>query len=325
MVASHNASALVDNSSKTTQLWSAAVEQSFIEDSMLATIYCKGVCGFSEKAFFGAKTDKCPICNSKLGVNNFNHRNAIVSDKTETFALRVVESAVEGLRRELGQELFVKRGVICPALGLAGRSGADLAILGQNLDGQVPANTIKCLFEVKMSFIWNWHEKNRTFPTADYDSHFGRPSIFRTDSILKAIGKATITRSHTGSEGIPFIVVGNTPPPPNYRSNVDKTVSSGLIQKWLSLTSQPLVVDTEDTTGNRNPKSTPGFLRIDEVKELQQLLKTLLTKKWLYTSAMVEAKKVGMLIKSLDLDKTPEQVGQEFLRRLPEASVSPEI
>ena len=308
------------------QLWSAEVEQKFIiEDSMLATIYCKKDCGFSEKSFFRGKSRNCPDCDGSLAVDTLNSRNAVVGAKTETFAKNILSSALKELRPQLSQDLFVRQGVICPSLGLKGGSGADLAIVTQEKGGPMPASAIKCLFEVKMSFIWNWHEENLTSPTADYDSHFGRPSIFRTDSILKAIGKAGITRSYVGSEGIPFIVVGNTPPPPGYRTNIDRTVSSGLIQKWISLTPNPLVVKPKESPGKRNPKHTTGFLRIDEVKELQLLLKTLLTQKWLYTSAMADAAKVGLLIKSLDMDGTPEQIGQEFLRRLPEASISSEI
>ena len=322
MTISHKTSVSATNKP---QLWSVESEQRFVEASMLATIYCKGDCDFSEKSLFLGRPGNCPDCGRKLAVDTPNHRNAVVGAKTETFAQKLLSSALEGLRPQLTQDLFVKQGVKCPSLGLKAGSGADLAIVTQEKGGPVPASAIKCLFEVKMSFIWNWHEENLTAPTADYDSHFGRPSISRTDSILKAIGKALITRSYTGSEGIPFVVIGNTPPPPGYRAHIDRTVSSGLIQKWISLTPQPLVVDTKDTSGKRNPKSTPGFLRIDEVKELQQLLKTLLTKKWLYTSAMVEAEKVGRLIKSLDMDGTPEQIGQDFLRRLPEASISSEI
>ena len=305
-------------------LWNVKTERNLLEESMLAPIYCDK-CNFAEKAFFKRKSAKCPRCKVGLKIGNSNERNAVVGNKTEGFALRLLETVTKELCSELEQELFAKRQVICPELGFKRKSAADLAILSQDLNGLVPASAIKCLFEVKMSFIWNWHEDDLSQPTSDYDGSHGRPSIYRTDSILKAIGKASITRNYPGGERIPFIVIGNTPPPTGYRASVDKTVSSGLIQKWISLTPKPLVVNRKDTAGKRNPKSTPGFLRIDEVKELQQLLKTLLTKQWLYTSAMVEAEKVGTLIKTLDLNRTPEQVGQEFLRRLPEASISSDI
>ena len=84
--------------------------------------------------------------------------------RQKNFALRLLESVVQGLRIELEQDLFAKRGVICPALGLTGNSAADLAILNKDTDGPVPADSIKCLFEVKMSFIWNWKKKDPTHP-----------------------------------------------------------------------------------------------------------------------------------------------------------------
>ena len=305
-------------------LWNVQTERNLLEYSMLTAIYCDN-CDFAKKAFFKEKSAKCPRCKNGLSAGDSNKRNAVVGDKTEDFALRLLETIVKDLRLELNQELFAKRQVICPELGFNRKSAADLAILSQDLNGLVPASAIKCLFEVKMSFIWNWHDADLSQPTADYDGSNGRPGIYRTDSILKAIGKATITRNYPGSEKIPFIVIGNTPPPPNYRANVDKTVSSGLIQKWISLTPKPLVVNRKDTDGKRNPKRTTGFLRIDGTEELQKLLKTLLTRQSYYMSAMVEADKIGCLVKSLDLNGTAEQIGQEFLRRLPEASISSDI
>ena len=304
-------------------LWSVDVERSLVEESMLTTIYCNS-CGFSEKAFFRDKSPNCPVCKDTLSVGNTNKRNAVVGSRTETFALSLLQSVVKGLREDLGQDLFAKRGVICPALGLKGQSAADLAILNQDLDGPVPASSVRCLIEVKMSFIWNW-KKDLTQPFADYDGCSGRPSIFRTDSILKAIGKAAITRGYPGGERVPFIVVVNTPPPVGYRENIGKTVNSGLIQKWISLTPNPLAVKPSDSPAKRNPKSSPGFLRIDTVSELQELLLPLLGSQLHHISAMVEAEEIGRLIKSLDFSGSPEQVGQEFLKRLTGASLTSKI
>ena len=202
------------------RLWSADVEHSLLDASMLATIYCTAECGFAEKAFFKTKGKKCPDCRkSGLSVSSFNHRNAPLANETEKFALCVIQDAIDGCPQLAGQH-FAKRGVICRQLGLKGNSGADVAILDRDVKGPVPLEAIECLFEVKMSFIWNWHEGDLAHPIADYDKHGGTPSIYRTDSILKAIGKAAITRSYAGSGGIPFVVVGNTPPPSGYRANV---------------------------------------------------------------------------------------------------------
>lgn len=43
---------------------------------------------------------------------------------------------------------------------------------------------------------------------------------------------------------------------------------------------------------------------------------TTLTKRWQYMGAMVEASKIGELIRSLDLSKPREDVGRDFIDRL---------
>lgn len=302
-------------------LWSVDIERKAITPNMFATIHCKNGCGFFEKALFKRKgMSACPECeNSPLEVSDFNGRNASVSAITEKFALDITQSAIDTCP-ELTGRYFVKRGVVCPQLGLSSGSEADLAILNKDVKGTVSPDAIKCLFEVKMSFIWNWSEQDLTAPIADYDGHAGRPSIFRTDSILKAIGKAAITRGYKGSERIPFVVVGNTPPAPTYRDKVDGTVRSGLIQKWVSLTPNPLVVEPRKLPDTRNPKSKFGFSRIDGIGEFQKLLAALLNTEWVHIGAMVDPKKIGKIIKSLDLNRSADEIGYDFLKQLPKAS-----
>ena len=59
--------------------------------------------------------------------------------------------------------------------------------------------------------------------------------------------------------------------------------------------------------------------------ELQNLLLTVLGRKWRYIGAMGDAEKVGQLIKSLDLKRSAIEIGDEFLQRLPEANATSEI
>lgn len=305
-------------------LWSVSNEKKILTYEMFATISCLS-CDYIQRAFFRDKSKKCPKCGiNALRVDSFNQRNAIVANETERFATSLIESAIDS-SPELTGKFYVKRNVQCPKLGLTKASAADVAILNQNVIGPVKPDLIECIFEVKMSVIWNWTEDDLSRPIADYDRHAGRPSIYRTDSILKAIGKAAITRSCPDSERIPFIVLGNTPPPFNYREKVDVTVKSGLIQKWLSVTPNPLMVDPSDSSNKRNPKETTGFLRIDTVEELQKLLLDILTLKWIYMGAMVDPKKVGDIIKSLDLSRSSEEIGYEFIKRLPDASTISDI
>ena len=71
--------------------------------------------------------------------------------------------------------------------------------------------------------------------------------------------------------------------------------------------------------------TTKGILSLPWQLLVIAALPIALTTDWQYIGAMVEAKKIGALIKSLDLSQTPEQVGYEFLKRLPEASALSEL
>lgn len=304
-------------------LWTVGVERQRLTDTMFATIHCeknKGGCGYTSRTVFEDKSKRCPKCGAKaLTVSSFNQRNALVADLTERFALELFQQTINTSDVMAGR-FFVKRNVVSPQLELLRATAADLAILNKDTDGPVSPNEIECVLEVKMSIIWNWMQNNKEKPIADYDKHTGRPSIYRTDSILKAVGKAAIMRGYLGSERIPFVVVGNTPPPPNYRDKVDGTVRAGLIQKWISLTPAPLVVEPTGSIARRNPKRTTGFLRIDSINELRKLLEKILMTKWQYVGAMLEPQKIGDIIKSLDLSLAAEEIGHAFLKRLPEAS-----
>ncbi|ACZ62564.1 hypothetical protein [Dehalococcoides mccartyi] len=304
------------------RLWNVNLERTLLTDTMFSTISCntnRGGCGNVEKALFRGMSSKCSICGKDtLVVNTFNQRNAVVSAITEEFVLNVFKQAINS-SPQLSGNFYAKRNVTCPQLELGNSTAADIAILNKDFDGPVNPQDIECICEVKMSMIWNWSSNNRDTPIADYDSHAGRPSIYRTDSILKAIGKAAIIRSCPQNEKIPFIVIGNTPPPFNYRDKVDGTVKSGLIQKWISLTPKPLVVSSK-AQDKRNPKKTIGFLRIDTINELQEFLSTLLSTEWQYVGAMVEAKKIGEILRLIDLSQNDESVGQQFLNLLPQAS-----
>jgi len=65
----------------------------------------------------------------------------------------------------------------------------------------------------------------------DYKSHKGNPSILRSDSMLKAIGKSINIRvSGISSTKIPIIILGNSPITESYKNKVDFLKTSGVIQ-----------------------------------------------------------------------------------------------
>lgn len=305
-------------------MWNPELERKFIESTdaiPYANISCVE-CTFSYEAFFKKTSPpKCPKCGGKLESNTPQGRNAPVANFAEAYALEVVDNA---LRMSKLAGLEAKREVVCEELGLSSRSGADIAVVEEGKRGRVyEPKEIRLVFEVKMSIVWNWESSPAGEPTliADYDGHKGRGSIYRTDSILKAIGKGAIFRSHRGSDSIPYIVLGNCPPPSSYISKIDGAVTSGIIQRFVSLTPQPLISNT-DNPSKRNPKASPkkGFVRVDSVEEFSALIADYLRDERVFFGSMISKKKLGRIIRSLDTSKDPQLVGEDFISRLNDES-----
>ncbi len=304
------------------KLWNPEEERKLIKNlieddvNVWAEIQCES-CGHKYEAFF-KKSSKCPQCNAKVSSTTPQGRNNPLAARTEEFAANIIDKALK--EAGLG-EFAVDRNVRCDDLGLTSRTKADAAIVrseSHSNDNYAPEQ-IKVIFEVKMSVIWNWEldKEGKLVVTSDYDGHKGRGSIYRTDSILKAIGKATIFRGYPKSNTVPFIVIGNSPPPKGYLDNIDASVASGIVQKYLSLTPNPLVVDPSDSE-ERNPKESDGkgFLRMDSLDELKRFVKNLVKEDIIFFSSMLGKPDLGKLIKSLDLSKEHKEIGQEFFDKL---------
>lgn len=299
-------------------LWDPDVERELLKqvgEKAFTTISCpetKGGCGkFQNEAIF-AERSICPHCKTSLTVRVANRRNAPVSAFTERWARGVVQEAVD---LHFKGKYFVERGVACPELSLTGGSTADLAILRRQGKVNVKPQDIVAVIEIKMSIIWNW-QKGETQPSSDFDVHRGRPSIFRSDSLLKAIGKGAIFRSAPASRTIPYLVIGNSPPPKGYYDKIDGTVRLGIAQRFISLTPNPLI--DQKATATRNPKSTPGggFVRVDSVEELGAFLKEVIETDWVGLEGMTDRSTLGRILKSLDPSAPPEKITDQFLRKL---------
>jgi hypothetical protein len=79
--------------------------------------------------------------------------------------------------------------------------------------------------------------------------------------------------------------------------------------------------DTEDSYRVYTPFDDPEFgISLSRDNLPLNCLPSNFVLQWRSTGAMVEAEKLGDLIKSLDLSKSSDQVGHEFLRRLPSAT-----
>ncbi|MFP3871695.1 MAG: hypothetical protein ACOC55_06195 [Candidatus Natronoplasma sp.] len=64
-----------------------------------------------------------------------------------------------------------------------------------------------------------------------------------------------------------------------------------------------------------------GFLRIDTKDELSDFISDLLDDERIFIGSMLKKKRLGKLIKSLDLDKEYSEIGEDFFKRLYDVEV----
>lgn len=236
-------------------------------------------------------------------------RNALIGTYTEKWAT--------DLFSEIAKQLsgYSVQGAICEEIGLTNASPADVAIC-KTKDIIQKAENILMVAEVKMSIVWNWEYKQvngkpEIVCIGDYKTHTGQPSIRRSDSMLKAIGKSINIRvSSYKAAKIPIIIIGNTPINPGYFNKVDHLKSNGIIQGFWSINPKPL-----DNNGE-NIKNTPknGFYRFDSYDELKEKALELLKEEREFFSSMQSKKKLGELIEIADKEHTYEKKAEKFLQ-----------
>ena len=183
-------------------------------------------------------------------------RNSLIGQYTEKWC----KDFFQPIADKLG--LFTINSIVCPELGLSTQCNADLAFCTTNETLQ-KAENIKLLFEIKMSIVNNYRFDNgQVNYVGDYKGHKGNPSILRSDSMLKAIGKSINIRvSGMESTKIPIIILGNSPITKNYAKKVDFLKKAGIIQSFISLYPNP----TNDFIRNTDCN---GFQTFNEYQNL---------------------------------------------------------
>lgn len=230
-------------------------------------------------------------------------RNSLIGQFTEKWC----KNLLEPIAHELG--LFAVNSVICEEIGLTRQSSADLAFCKTNNTVQKPEN-IKLLFEIKMSVVSNYKYTlpNKIDFIGDYNQHEGTPSLLRSDSMLKAIGKSINIRvSGITSTRIPIIVLGNSPIKESYSKKVDFLKTSGVIQGFWSLNPNP--------TNSPFKKDTPnaGFQTIKDKQELLEKCTELVLKDMNYFSSMISSLKLGHIIRIASQESTDIAKAEKFL------------
>ena len=230
-------------------------------------------------------------------------RNALIGQFTEKWCKTLFEPVAKQFN------LYAVNSVICDELGLIRSSNADLAFCTTN-EVEQKAENIKLIFEIKMSIVSNYEfiPPNELKYIGDYKQHKGVPSFTRSDSMLKAIGKAINIRvSGISSTRIPIVILGNSPMSANYHKKVDFLKTSGVIQGFWSLNPQP----TNSNFIAASPKF--GFQTIPTDQSLFSLCQELLLNDMNFFSGMISKTKLGEIIELASKEKDDVSKAEKFL------------
>ena len=235
-------------------------------------------------------------------------RNSLIGNFTEKWVCDLLNYML------FDEDLYVIQQAQIPSIGITHKSPADIVIA--TADKKVlMADEVRLIFEVKMSLVWNWQYDDATGivkEIGDYRTHQGRPSFTRSDSILKAIGKGIDIRvSNVKASKIPLIILGNAPLSNGFCKKADYLKTSGIIQGFWSLNPFPL---NHGNTRKRSHKN--GFVRMDNVDELNMSLNQLFKQDLNFFSGMENPEKLGRLIEIANRENTYENKGLKFLNLL---------
>jgi len=230
-------------------------------------------------------------------------RNSLIGKFTENWCKKLLESIARD------NNLFAVNDVICEELGLTKKSSADVAFCVKDSIVQRPED-IKLIFEVKMSVVSNYkYDKNadEIKYIGDFKSHKGQPSLLRSDSMLKAIGKAINIRVSGSAAKIPIIVLGNSPITDSYMKKVDFLKTAGVVQGFLSLNPKPTDSDFVKNTVKF------GFRTIQNTEMLKSFIDDLLKTEMNYFSSMISKIDLGKIITMANTETTEILKAEKFL------------
>ncbi len=228
-------------------------------------------------------------------------RNSLIGQYTEKWSKDFFQPIADNLG------LYAVNSVVCPELGLTTRSSADLAFCTTNKTRQ-NAENIKLLFEIKMSIVNNYkYENKQVIFIGDYKKHKGNPSILRSDSMLKAIGKSINIRvSGKESAKTPIVILGNSPIAKSYTKKVDVLKQAGIIQGFISLYPKPADDFIKETEKG-------GFQTFDEYNKLSKFIVNLVQTDMNFFSSMLPKKKLGQIITISAKEKNDVARAERFL------------
>ena len=286
------------------RLWSTTDEKDFFNKGL------KG--GFATKSdlFYHFNNEYFSYIskNQENDGQTLQSRNSLIGNYTETWCMNLLQPIAKRFN------YYAIKGAVCPKIGLSKRSAADIAICTVNSINQEPLN-IKLIIEVKMSIVNNYkmQSDNKLRYIGDYKSHKGNPSLLRSDSMLKAIGKAINIRvSGSASTKIPIIVIGNSPITLSYIHKVDFLKSAGVVQGFYSIYPNPTNSNHIQVSEKR------GFETIDNLNYFEQILSQIINTPFNYFSSMKSQQKLGEIISIAAQETTNLAKADKFLKLIRE-------
>ena len=281
--------------------WSKAAEVRFFEEALKSFA--------SPEQLFYKLSDRyfayAPKGKTTEG-QTLQSRNSLIGQYTEKWCKDFFQPIANRLN------LYAVNSVVCPELGLTNSTNADVAFCTTNNTNQ-PASNIKLIFEVKMSIVNNYSLNsalNKLKYEGDYKSHKGNPSILRSDSMLKAIGKSINIRvSGVQSTKIPILILGNSPITDIYKKKVDFLKQAGVVQGFISLYPNPTKTYVKSTLNK-------GFQTFDDYTLLEKFILDLISSDMNFFSSMLPKKELGEIITISAKENTDIEKAEKFLKFL---------
>lgn len=284
-------------------LWNKNTEIRFFEESLKSFA--------SPEKLFYETDDKKLLAYWPRGYkgkkNTLQSRNTLIGNFTEKWTTDLIQNIVNDKGYYAVQTAF------CEEIDLKKRSEADVVIAKKK--SNLTPEDILLIIEVKMSIVWNWEFRDtpsgkQLVCIGDYKTHQGQPGILRSDSMLKAIGKAINIRvSSFKASTIPIIVLGNTPIRNSFHSKVDNLKKTGVIQGFWSINPNPLDNNGESIKETKNQ----GFYRFDSYEELKKSFDMLLEEELNFFGSMKTKDELGRIIEIADKEETYEKKAEVFL------------
>ena len=288
---------------QTTELWSDIVEKQFFQHFLIKEK------SLSPEKLFYLIDDKYLAYIPKNATSpgyTLQSRNSLIGQFTEKWCQQLLSPIARKFN------LYAVTNVICEETGLSKQSSADLAFCKSDKQHQKHQD-IKIIFEIKMSILSNYEfDKNKKVVKwiGDYTTHKGNPSLLRSDSMLKAIGKLISIRvANPCTRNIPLVVLGNSPITKHYEKKVDSLKRLGITQGFLSL--NPSLLPKRGIIKNTPRK---GFQTIENKKDLEKFFGNLIHSRMVYFSAMTVKSKLGQIISKSNMEKSIEGKAEKFLK-----------